>query len=79
MLGWAHFLLGDLTPAQQELEQALILDPSLTRAYFHMGTLLELRSERAGAIEAYQTAARLEPDGAFGVRAQRALVRLGAG
>lgn len=78
-LGWAYFLLGDLDAAQEELEQALILDPSLTRAYFHMGTLLELQSQHAAAIEAYQTAVKLEPEGAFGVRAQRALERLGAG
>lgn len=77
-LGWAYFLLGELDQAQEELEEALLLDPSLTRAYFHMGTLLELRNQHAAAIEAYQTAVRLEPDGAFGVRARRALERLTA-
>jgi tetratricopeptide (TPR) repeat protein len=78
-LGWAYFLLGDLSAAHEELQQALLLDPSLTRAYFHMGTLLELRGNRNAAIEAYRTAARLEPEGAFGVRSQRALERLGTG
>lgn len=78
-LGWAYFLLGDLDTAQKELEQALLLDPSLTRAHFHMGTLLELRNERAAAIDAYESAVRLDPNGAFGVRAQRALARLQGG
>ena len=77
-LGWAYFLLGELPAAQAEIETALLLDPSLIRAYVHLGTLLELRSQREAAIESYLIAYQLEPEGAFGIRALRALERLGA-
>jgi tetratricopeptide (TPR) repeat protein len=76
-LGWARFLLGDVDAADRELARALALDPELARAYYHIGTLREYQSRPQDAIEAYRQAARLDPDGAFGGRAVRALKRLG--
>jgi tetratricopeptide (TPR) repeat protein len=78
-LGWAYFLTGSLDRAFVEISQALALDPTLVRAYVHMGTLLEARGQVAQAIQHYQHAVELDPHGLFGELARRALERLGSG
>ncbi|MBN1310161.1 MAG: hypothetical protein JXB30_02000 [Anaerolineae bacterium] len=78
-LGWAYFLLGNLDRAFVEVSQALALDPELVRAYVHMGTLLEARGQVSQAVQHYQHAVELDPHGAFGDLARRALERLESG
>ena len=77
-LGWAHFLLGDVEEAEGELARALALDSDLARAHYHIGALREFQSRPQDAIEAYRKVVGLDPGGAFGARAARALERLGA-
>ena len=75
-LGWAYFLLGGLDRAAEQLARALTLDPTLARIHLHRGALLEAQGNSADAINEYHRAAELDPDGAFGTLAIRALERL---
>lgn len=76
-LGWAAFLTGDLDLAFAELDRALALDPTLPRANFHRGALLESQGRLAEAVDAYRRASDADPAGAFGALARRALERIG--
>lgn len=78
VLGWTYFLVGDLAAAEDEIQEAILLDPSLAIAYFHLGSMREFQARNAEAAEYYDSAVRLDPGGAIGIRAQRALERMQA-
>jgi tetratricopeptide (TPR) repeat protein len=75
LLGWAYFLNGDLSLAEESLRRALELDGELAAAHYHLGALLEARGKRAEARVAYQRAADLDTTGLYRERAERALSR----
>ncbi len=75
-LAWAYYLTGDLDRAQAELDEAMRRDPTLARAYTHMGQLMERRGRLSEALWYYLKAAELEPQGRFGAMARRAIERL---
>jgi Flp pilus assembly protein TadD len=65
LLGWAHFLAGQTSAAKRTLEKALALDPTLARAYYHLGVVCEELGDRAGAERAYQWAIDLDTEGTY--------------
>jgi tetratricopeptide (TPR) repeat protein len=79
VLGWAYFQAGDYQQATEELEQALALDPTLARAYLHMGMVLEAGGQPENAVWYYTRASEIEPDGPYGLLARRALERIQGG
>ncbi len=74
-LGWALFSTRQFDAARAELEKAMILDPTNTRARYYFGAFLEFRGDREGAIDAYLYVYRA--NGAFRDLAAGALQRLG--
>lgn len=75
-LGWAYFLVGEVGRAFEEMDRALVLDPSLPRANAHMGALLESQGRLDEAMTYYERAQALDPSGPFGALAARALERI---
>lgn len=73
LLGWAHYLAGDLAAAQGALERALSLDPDLARAYYHLGVVYSQLGDGERAQWAYGRAIDLDSDGLY---RQRAMVGL---
>jgi tetratricopeptide (TPR) repeat protein len=74
-LGWALFSTRQFDAARNELEKALVLDPTNLRARFYFGAVLEFRGDRDGAIDAYLYVYRA--NGVFRDLAAGALKRLG--
>jgi tetratricopeptide (TPR) repeat protein len=60
--GLAAHLLGQSTAAQQALDRALELEPSLTQASLLLGDILYRGSDIAGAIQVYEAARMYAPD-----------------
>lgn len=78
-LAWAYYLTDDLDAAQAELDQAMTHNPSLARAYMHMGAVMERRGNLSEAMWYYLETLKLEAEGPFAARAERAIERLGGG
>ncbi len=76
-LGWALFSMGQFDAARIELEKALTLDPTNTRARYYFAIYLEYRGDREGAINAYLYVYRDAGDNGFKDLAAGALKRLG--
>jgi tetratricopeptide (TPR) repeat protein len=76
-LGWALLASGEPSAARTTLQEALRLDPANLRARFTFAVLLEYEGDLEGAVESYRFVVRQDAGGAFGVRAIRALERLG--
>lgn len=74
LLGWAHYLAGDLGGAQIALEVALSLDPEFARAYYHLGVVSGQLGDEAQARWAYERAIDLDSEGTY---RQRALTESG--
>jgi len=74
LLGWAHYLGGDLAEAQVALERALSLDPDFARAYYHLGVVWSQLGDGDKAQWAYQRAIDLDSDGLY---RERAMTELG--
>jgi tetratricopeptide (TPR) repeat protein len=70
LLGWAHYLVGNLPEARISLEHALDLDPTFARAYYHLGIVYNDVGDREMARWAFQRAVDLDEDGTY--RAQAA-------
>ncbi|HJZ99998.1 MAG TPA: tetratricopeptide repeat protein, partial [Candidatus Solibacter sp.] len=63
-LGHMYVLAGEPRQAEQALQTALRLDPTMYRAHFELGKLLDERGDIEGAIEAYQGAVKASPESA---------------
>jgi Flp pilus assembly protein TadD len=72
-LAMAHFLSGDLVLAERFLRRALALDRARPETQYHLGLLFLERDQVAAARAAFETAARLDPEGAIGELATRTL------
>jgi tetratricopeptide (TPR) repeat protein len=59
--GLAAYLMGQLGPAQQSLERALALAPSLTAASLLLGDILNKNNDLAGAIAVFEAALKYAP------------------
>jgi Tfp pilus assembly protein PilF len=63
--------LGHLKAAQETLERALKVDAQNAAAHLHYGYLLMLQGDAAGALEQFQLAQSLAPEGSLAEQAQR--------
>ncbi len=75
-LGYAHFLLGNLTLAERFLTEAIQADGNLASAHYHLGLLRLAAGDLAGGRAALFFALALDPDGRFGSLAERSLENL---
>jgi tetratricopeptide (TPR) repeat protein len=71
LLGWAYSMAGDPGAARVVLERSLSLDPSLARAYYHLGVVRRALGDQTGAQWAYQRAIDLDTDGLYRDKALR--------
>jgi tetratricopeptide (TPR) repeat protein len=77
-LGWVYYLSGDTERAYQELNAAVGLDPHHVRSRYYFAVMLEYRGDTQGAADSYAYVVQAEgPDRGFGLKAARALQRLG--
>jgi len=74
LLGWAHYLAGDLAAARVALERAVSLDPDLARAYYHLGVVWSQSGDEKRAQWAYERAIDLDSEGLY---RERAMAELG--
>jgi len=77
LLGWAHYLAGDLLDARIALERALVLDPALARAYYHLGVVCMRLGDQKTSSWAYRRAVDLDAEGTYRARALQALSSAG--
>jgi tetratricopeptide (TPR) repeat protein len=77
LLGWAHYLAGDLLDAKIALERALELDPTLARAYYHLGVVCMRLGDQETSSWAYWRAVDLDAEGTYRARALQALSSAG--
>ncbi len=73
LLGWAYYLTGQQAEAQQALNQALVLEPDLVSAHFHLGNLYVHAGRRDLARLHLQRAVDLDTNGFYRTRAERLL------
>jgi tetratricopeptide (TPR) repeat protein len=73
LLGWAHYLAGNLSDARRALERALDLDPASARAYYHLGVVCGQLADRATSTWAYQRAIDLDAEGTYRAKALQEL------
>lgn len=78
-LAVAYYLTDDYDSAQAELDQAMTLDPKLSRAFLHMGQLMEMRGQPSHAMWYYIRVTELDPESVYAAHARRAIERLGGG
>ena len=76
-LGWALFSAEQFDVARQELERALVLDPTNARARYYFAISLEHSGDFQGAISSYLYVYRDAADTGFKDLAAGALKRLG--
>jgi Flp pilus assembly protein TadD len=70
LLGWAYHLAGRPAEALQALQKALILDPDLVSAHFHLGSLYVYTSQHDLAGWHLQRATDLDTHGFYRTRAE---------
>ncbi len=75
-LGYALVLTGDLINAEKMLLRALELDNALPSGYYHLGLLYDQQGRIADAAIMFDHALALDPDGAYGGLALKALASL---
>lgn len=73
LLGYAHFLNGNLLLAERHLLHAISLDPTLASAQYHLGQLRRWQGDTVRSQAAFQLALQLDPQGPIGNLARRAL------
>jgi Tfp pilus assembly protein PilF len=73
LLGYAHFLNGNLPLAERNLLHAITLQPSLASAQYHLGQLRRWQGDNERSRAAFQLALQLDPNGPIGNLARRAL------
>ena len=77
LLGWAHYLAGDLDKAREALERAISLDPGFARAYYRLGLVCSQLGDRDTALWGYQRAVDLDTEGLYRTKAIRELSAAG--
>lgn len=60
----AHLMLGDVEAGKKDLNQALTLDPTLRQGWLNRAALALAEKSYDAALEAFQTAERLDPQAA---------------
>jgi len=73
MLGWMYFLAGNSSQARLHLESAVLLDPDLASAHYHLGMLHKALGHDEAAQFAFLRAIDLDTDGFYRSQAQKAL------
>src|SRR5215216_196971 len=73
----AHARRGDLAGAAEILAQTVELAPASATAWFALGAIRDVLGDRAGAIGAFESARKADPEDYHGARLH--LARLGAG
>jgi tetratricopeptide (TPR) repeat protein len=73
LLGYAHFLNGNMLLAERLLLKSIALQPSLASAHYHLGQLRRWQGHFEQSQAAFELALQLDPDGAVGELARRAL------
>lgn len=73
LLGWAHYLAGNLPEARRTLERALDLDPASARAYYHLGVVCDQLADPATSTWAYRRAIDLDDAGTYRAKALQEL------
>ncbi|HXV41547.1 MAG TPA: tetratricopeptide repeat protein [Anaerolineae bacterium] len=76
LLGWMQFLTGAPEGGEAALRQALVLNPNLISARYHLARQLEAIGRHAEAVEEYQRVVDWDTSGAFRDRALQDLQRL---
>lgn len=76
-LGLLSYIEGDLTSAERLWRNTLMQDARPARAAFWLGKARAAAKDRTGAIEAWEKARALDPDGFYGLRASELLVSAG--
>ena len=70
LLGWAYYLAGRPLEGRQALGRALVQDPDLVSAHFHLGILHASAGQTELARQHLQRAADLDTSGYYRDRAQ---------
>ena len=73
LLGWAHYLAGNLPDARRALERALDLDPASARAYYHLGVVCDQLADHTTSTWAYRRAIDLDAEGTYRAKALQEL------
>jgi len=77
LVGWTYLTLEDYEQAKTHLKQAKQIDPNLPAAYLNLGRYFEAIGEDELAIQNYEDAYRLDPEGAVGESAEKRRLGLG--
>jgi tetratricopeptide (TPR) repeat protein len=72
LMGWAQFLSQEDTPARESLTKALLHDPTLASAHYHLGRLNARQNRYVEAAAAYRRAADYDVDGQLMALLERA-------
>ena len=78
LLGWMQFLTGVSEGGETALRQALVLNPNLISARYHLARQLEGAQRNTEAAAEYQRVIDWDTSGVFRERALKDLQRLGA-
>jgi tetratricopeptide (TPR) repeat protein len=73
LLGWGHYLAGKPLEGERFLLQALILEPDLASAHYHLGSLYTQSGQRVLARQHLQRAADLDTEGYYRAHAEALL------
>ena len=73
LLGWGHYLAGKPLEGERFLLQALILEPDLASAHYHLGSLYTRSGQRVLARQHLQRAADLDTEGYYRAHAEALL------
>jgi tetratricopeptide (TPR) repeat protein len=74
--GWAALQTDDYETAYASLDRAIVLDPGLASAYYHMGLLWVARGDPERAYEAFVRALDLDITGGLTPLVERAMVKI---
>lgn len=75
-LGYLYLDRGFTEVALAEQRRAVAMDPSLAAAHYGIGLALRATGDRAGAVSAFREYLRLEPRGAYSLRAEELIREL---
>jgi tetratricopeptide (TPR) repeat protein len=75
-LGYALVLTGDPVNGEKTLERAIRLDPNLPSIYYHLGILYASQEKYEQAEAAFNHSLALDPEGAYGGLALKALAQI---
>jgi tetratricopeptide (TPR) repeat protein len=76
LLGWGQYLTQRPKEARSSLERAIVVNPDLASAYYHLGVVYEQERLKEEAEWAYRRAIDLDTEGLYRERAEKALKKL---